>query len=322
MLPGNFKGASFLLRGLKVAASLGSGLDRVNGPVLVTGAGGRLGGRLAALLSPRFRVVGGVRTALPPSSVATHAMDAADGPSIEAALEATRAQAVVHCAALADADACERDPDAAYRSNVSACEALARACATRGVRLIAVSTDQVFSGERPFWREQDDARPASVYGRTKREGEQAIVALCPQAAIVRVALLAGAVHGRHPSASESIAWALHERRPLKLFTDQYRTPIDPESVAQAVAVLLQGRASGLFHLGGPERLSRYELGVRVAGLLGFDPRAIQAVRQADLAFDAPRAADASLDSSRARSVLGWEPRPLDDAIRAGRVGAD
>ena len=299
-----------------------AGQAPTRGPVLVTGAGGKLGGRLAVLLSPRYRVVGGVRQAAPPAGIPTQPLDVTNPRSIEAALDSTRARAVVHCAALADVDACERDPDAAQRANVGACEALARACAARDVRLVAVSTDQVFSGERPFWRESDEARPASVYGRTKREGEQAALALCPGAAVVRVALLIGAMHGRQPSASESVAWALREGRPLRLFTDQYRTPIDPESVASAVASLLHRHAGGLFHLGGPERLSRYELGMRVAALFGLASRAIQPVRQAELAGSAPRAADASLDSSLARNTLGWEPRGLDDAARAGRVGAD
>jgi dTDP-4-dehydrorhamnose reductase len=78
----------------------------------------------------------------------------------------------------------------------------------------------------------------------------------------------------------------------------------------------------VFHLGGPERLSRHELGLRVAAVLGLDPSPIQAVRQSELAFDAPRAADASLDSSHARDTLGWEPRPLDEAIRSGRFDRD
>jgi dTDP-4-dehydrorhamnose reductase len=142
--------------------------------------------------------------------------------------------AVVHCAALADADACERDPEAARRQNVSACESLARTCAARGLRLIAISTDLVFSGERPFWLETDDTRPASAYGRTKREGEQAVLALCPGAAVGRVALVSGRAHGA-PSSTESIAWALRAGRPLRLFTDQYRTPVGSESIANAVA---------------------------------------------------------------------------------------
>lgn len=290
--------------------------------MLVTGAGGRLGGRLAALLGSRFRTVAGVHRAPAPRGVPVHPLDLLDEGSVEAALDATGARAVVHCAALADADACERDPDAARRLNVTACETLARACQARRVGLVAVSTDQVLSGERPLSREADVARPLSVYGRTKREGEDAVLALCQGAAVVRVALLGGRVHGPHPSGTEAIAWALRDGRRLRLFTDQHRTPIDPESVAHAIAALLRRQAGGLFHLGGPERISRHELGLRVAAVLGLDPRPIEAVRQADLAFDAPRAADASLDSSHARDVLGWEPRPLDEAIRSGRSEPD
>lgn len=298
------------------AAPLGA-----TGPLLVTGAGGRLGGRLAVLLASRFRTVAGVRRTPAPSGIATHPLELLDPRSVEAALEATGARAVVHCAALADADACERDRNAAYRLNVTASEVLARACAARDVRLVAVSTDLVFSGERPFWREEDEARPEMVYGRTKRAGELAILELGARAAVVRVALLGGRAHGP-PSCSESIAWALREGRPLRLFTDQHRTPVDPESVASAVAALLRREAGGVFHLGGPERLSRYELGLRVASLLGLDPRPLEPVRQSDLAFDAPRPADTSLDSSRARATLGWEPRPIDEAIRSGRLRPD
>jgi dTDP-4-dehydrorhamnose reductase len=290
--------------------------------VLVTGAGGRLGGRLAVLLGSRFRVVAGVHRAPTPRTVPTQALDLSDARSVADALAATGARAVVHCAALADADACERDPDAARRLNVTASETLARACEAQGAVLVAVSTDQVLSGERPFWSETDPARPLSVYGRTKLDGEQAVLGLCRSSAIVRVALLSGRVHGAHPSCTEAVAWALRAGRPLRLFTDQLRTPVDPESVAHAIAALLHRQARGVFHLGGPERLSRHELGVRVAAVLRLDPRPIQAVKQADLAFDAPRAADASLNSSHARDVLGWEARPLDEAIRSGRSGPD
>jgi hypothetical protein len=111
----------------------------------------------------------------------------------------------------------------------------------------------------------------------------------------------GRTHGPHPSATEAIAWALAEARPLRLFTDQYRTPVDPESVADALTALLSGGPGGLYHLGGPERLSRFELGLRVAAVLGLDPRRHRAGPPGGPAFDAPRPADVSLDvAPRAR----------------------
>ncbi|MET0555622.1 MAG: SDR family oxidoreductase [Vicinamibacteria bacterium] len=286
--------------------------------VLVTGAGGRLGGRLAELLAPRFRVTAGIRASAAPGGLPAIALDASDAGSVAAALAATRCTSVVHCAAMADADACERDPDAAARLNEGACRTLADACATRGVRLVALSTDLVLSGERPYWSEDDPALPASVYGRTKLAGERAVLEAAETFAVVRVALVAGRTHGPHPSATEAIAWALDEGRPLRLFTDQYRTPVDPESVADALTALVAGGPGGLYHLGGPERLSRFELGQRVAGVLGLDPRRIEPVRQADHPSGAPRPADVSLDARRARDRLGWRPRDVDDAIRAGR----
>jgi dTDP-4-dehydrorhamnose reductase len=176
------------------------------------------------------------------------------------------------------------------------------------------------------WREglieiQDEGSQLIV-AAARAEPGMTVLDLCAGAAVVRVALLIGAVHGRQSSASEAVAWGLGQRKTLRLFTDQYRTPIDPESVGQAIAALLHRHATGTFHLGGPERISRYEMGLRTAALLGVRPTGIEAVRQADVTFDAPRALDASMDSSRARTLLGWEPRGVDDAIRSGRPTAD
>lgn len=290
--------------------------------MLVTGAGGRLGGRLAELLSPRLRVTAGVRTAAAPAGLPAVTLDVTDPASVGAALDVSRCAGVVHCAALADADACERDPERARRLNEHASRVVAAACRARGIRLIALSTDLVLPGDRPYSCEDDAVAPGSVYGRTKRAGEEAVLETDPSFAVVRVALVSGRTHGPLPSASESIAWALAEGRALRLFTDQYRTPVDPESVADAVAALAAGGPGGLYHLGGPERLSRFELGLRVAALLGLDPRRIEPARQADLAFDAPRPADVSLDARRARDRLGWLPRPVDEAIRSGRPRRD
>jgi dTDP-4-dehydrorhamnose reductase len=87
-------------------------------------------------------------------------------------------------------------------------------------------------------------------------------------------------------------------------------------VADAVPGLSGG--TGRFHLGGPERLSRHALGLRVARVLGLPVAGITACLQSDHAGPDPRAADVSLDSTRARRELGWEPRPIDEAIRESR----
>jgi dTDP-4-dehydrorhamnose reductase len=286
--------------------------------LLITGASGLLGARLAQLLSERQDVMAGHHRAAPPRGLVSVRLDVESAISVEAALESARPDAVLHAAALARTDDCERDPEQARRVNVGGCEYVARACAVRGIRLVALSTDLVFSGDHRDVAETHEAAPLMAYGRTKLEGEEAVLATHPGSAVARVALVMGRGFGPRGSASETIAWALRAGRRPALFTDEYRSPVDAASLAAPLEALLTGAHRGLFHLGGPERISRYELGRRVAQVLGRSAEAIDAVRQSDRPSAARRPADVSLDSGRARRELGYQPRPLEEAIRDDR----
>jgi dTDP-4-dehydrorhamnose reductase len=286
--------------------------------ILVTGAGGLLGGRLASLFSAQHSVTTARHVAPGPSGLPSVALDLLEPSSIAAALDTARPEAVLHCAALADADRCEREPALAAALNERACAALGRECQAR---LVALSTDLVFDGRRSPVSEDDAPAPLLLYARTKLAGEEAVLAEARGSAVVRVALIVGRGFGPRGSASESIAWALRAGRPLRLFTDQYRTPVDPDSIAAATLALCAGSGTGRYHLGGPERVSRYELGLRTAAVLGLPTTALTPITQAD-APGAPRPADVSFDSSRAQRELAYRPRPLAEAIRDGRPQPD
>ena len=290
--------------------------------VLVTGAGGLLGGRLAGLLHARgLEVIAAHRLTQPPPGPRLVLAELTDEAALARLLDAERPDAVVHAAVLGRADECEARPEDAERVNARLPGTVARLCRERACRLVALSTDLVFAGDRPFVSELDAPGPRSVYGRTKLAGEEAVLRENPDAAVARVALVLGRGHGTRHTSTESVYRALAEGRPLRLFTDEYRTPVDPESVAEAVARLLAGGCSGRFHLGGPERLSRHDLGLRVARAFGLPESAVIAGRQSDHAGPDQRPADVSLDSTRARLELGWEPRPIDAAIRESRTGS-
>lgn len=291
--------------------------------VLVTGAGGLLGGRLAALLAGRgLTVIAARRRAPAPLGLAELAVDLVEPGVLERTLLDARPEAVVHAAVMGRAGDCEARPAEAEAVNARLPGLLARRCRAHGIRLIALSTDLVFAGDRAEAGEGDPPGPLSVYGRTKLAGENAVLSADPSAAVARVALIVGRGHGRRATASESVAWALAAGRTLRLYADEYRTPVDPQSVASAIALLLAKGGAGRFHLGGPERLSRYELGLRTARLCGLTSDRLQEGRQADHSGPDRRPADVSLDSARAHRELGWEPLPLDEALRGGRLGPD
>jgi dTDP-4-dehydrorhamnose reductase len=286
--------------------------------VLITGASGLLGGRLAECLSSRFDVVAGCHRAPPPTGLETCHVDLRSTTELSAAIDRVAPDAIVHCAALADAERCQHALAEAEALNVVASHEIAKLSQRAGIRLRTLSTDLVFDGTTAPYREDAPAQPLLTYGQTKLRGEQRILAESPSAAIARVALVVGRGFGPRGTASEAIAWRLAAGQPLRLYHDQYRTPVDADSVADAVARLLVGGQAGRFHLGGHERVSRFELGQRVACVLGLRSDTIERVRQTDMAMAAQRPADVSLDSSRAQRELGWVSRSLDEAIRAGR----
>jgi dTDP-4-dehydrorhamnose reductase len=287
--------------------------------ILVTGAGGLLGGRLASLLAARgAEVVAAWRQVPPPPGLRSIVVELTDRAALEGVLDAEKPDAVVHAAVVSRAAECERQPALADAVNRRLPGHLAAACRTRAVRLVGLSTDLVFGGHRAFSDEETPPDPTSVYGRTKLAGEEALLAANPAAAVARVALVLGRGHGPRPTASEAVAWALGRGQTVRLYEDEYRTPVDAVSVSDALLRLLEGTARGRFHLGGPERLSRLALGRRLATVLDLPTEGIEPGRQADHGGPDPRPPDTSLDSTRARLELGWTPRPLDVALAESR----
>ncbi len=290
--------------------------------VLLTGGAGLVGGRIGTLLAGReFEVRAGRHLATPPASLDAVPIDLLSAASVERALLETRAEAVLHSATLGGAEECERRPDEASALNVTAAGRLAALCRSAGVRLVALSTDQVLAGDRAWAAETEPARPLMVYGRTKRDGEEAVLAAFPEAAVARLPLMIGRGYGPRGTGTETILWALRAGRSVRLYEDEFRTPLDPESAATPLAALLRGKAAGIFHLGGPERISRFELGRRVAEAFGLSEALLEAVPRSTHTGP-PRPVDASLDSTRARTELGFEPRPLRESIAESRPQPD
>ncbi|MGB3136834.1 MAG: NAD(P)-dependent oxidoreductase [Nodosilinea sp.] len=291
--------------------------------LLVTGASGFLGWHLCQAAQPTWQVEGIYHRHPPPlPGVALHAVDLTNLNTLMPWLKALNPDAVIHTAALSQPNRCEQAPDLSYALNVDVTRALARFCSrsdaecgtSRPIPFAFTSTDQVFDGQAGPYSETSVPSPINVYGRHKVEAEALIRALHPAAVICRLPLLYGPPGPTAGCFLQGFVRTLRAGQPLCLFTDEIRTPAYVEDVAAGLLLALK-KATGLLHLGGPDRLSRYDFGLCMAVVFGLDKTLILPSKQADVAMPAARPADVSSNSQRA-FALGYRPRGVLEGLRA------
>ncbi|HET7825549.1 MAG TPA: SDR family oxidoreductase [Anaeromyxobacter sp.] len=284
--------------------------------IAITGANGLLGGAAVALLAGRHEVLGVGRgpCRLAPGACAWADADLGDGRSVEASLLAFRAEAVLHAGALTDVDGCEREPELAWRVNVGGTEQVARACRALSARLVAVSTDYVFDGDRGDYAEDDVPNPRGAYARTKRCGEEAALLLAPDAAVARVAVVYSGRPGAKSTFATQVVEKLGRGEPVKAFSDQVVSPTLAENAAaMTLELLLEHDHRGVLHTAGATALGRVDFAERVARRFGLRGQIVP-VRTADVKLPAPRPLRSSLRVDRAAALLRAKPLAIDDAL--------
>ena len=278
--------------------------------ILLTGASGQLGGYLLReIAKDGAPVVAWSRSRSGPLfGVELQPVDLTATDKVAEAFRRAAPTTVIHAGAMTGVGECRRDPERAHRVNTHGTAFLADLAEQAGARFLFVSTDLVFDGEKGCYREEDKPAPLSIYGRTKLAAEAAVLAV-PRGIVLRVSLLFGpSIVGRSYFFDEQVA-ALRLGRPLNLFRDEWRTPLSLATAARAVLATVRSDIVGLLHLGGPERISRLEMGRRLATYLGVDPSVIAAVPRSSAPATEPRPRDTSLDSSRWRELFPKEPWP-------------
>lgn len=286
--------------------------------VLLTGAGGFLGGYVDRVLRARgFRVWS--TAAEPARRIHLNLADPGDAATLVAAVQP---DAIVHTAAISDVATCEADAGATERINVEAVAELAAAADSGGAWFVFFSTDQVHDGEHAPYGDDADPAPLHAYGHSKAAAEGAVREVGDRCTILRIALAYGNSPSGRRSASEMVLQASRRGGPVGLFTDEVRTPIWAADIAEAVARVLERETAGTFNLGGTDALTRHRFGELVCDAYALDPATIRAVRAADLDLSPPRPRDLRLDSSRLWRALDFQPRATADALTALATGAD
>jgi dTDP-4-dehydrorhamnose reductase len=283
--------------------------------LLITGASGFLGEPLCRIAQSQWQVKGVYhRHPINTDDRNFQALDLTDTPAITDWFQAHRPNAVIHTAALSKPNQCEQDPVLSYAINVIASETLATLCQDYSIPFLFTSTDQVFDGQAAPYDESSLPNPINVYGRHKWIAEQRIREIYPAATICRLPLLYGPPGSYSTCFVQDFLAQIEKGQPLPLFKDEYRTPAYVDDVAAGLLLAL-GHPGTLLHLGGLERLSRYQFGVKMAAMFGFDAHLIKSCRQAEVTMAAPRPADVSVNSQRAMD-LGYSPRGIDDGLKS------
>jgi dTDP-4-dehydrorhamnose reductase len=270
--------------------------------ILVTGASGHLGSRVAArAIAAGWHVTGTFHSGqLPLAGVDWRRLDLRDRAAVDSLLTELAPDVVVHAAAGRD-----RDDWAVIADGTGA---VAAAAAAVGARLVHVSSDAVLSGANPPYDEAALPDPVTRYGAAKAAAETAVRAAAPAAAIVRVSLILGDGDSKH----ERLVHALHAGTDGVLFTDRYRMPSHAADLAAALVELADTDHAGVLNLVGPDRVSYHELGCLIAARDGLDPARLPAARAQDRGV--PLSADTRLDTTLATGLLATRVRGVRELL--------
>ena len=274
--------------------------------LLITGAAGFLGWNLCKTGRQFYEVTGIVHEhQVSLEDVSTVMCDLKDFSALNKTFATINPDLVIHAAAASDPNFCQQHPCESEPINVNVPAALAKLCAQREIPYVFTSTDLVFDGTSPPYNELSAVNPLSIYAQQKVRAEIEILKNYNKAVICRMPLM----FGDTPEGSKRFLQIWVEQllagKPLTLFTDEFRTPVSGSDASKGL-LLASEKAAGTIHLGGQERISRYEFGLILAELMGIPKELIKPCKQSDVKMAAPRPKDVSLDSSMALA-LGYNP---------------
>ncbi|PHJ56015.1 dTDP-4-dehydrorhamnose reductase [Nostoc linckia z18] len=281
--------------------------------LLITGASGFLGWHLCQLAKQEWEIYG---TCLSHSieipGVKIFKVNLTDFQELQQIFKTIKPAAVIHTAAHSQPNFCQIHPEESHTINVTASCNIAGLCADNSIPCAFTSTDLVFDGLNPPYHETDSICPVNIYGEQKAIAEAGMLERYPMTAVCRMPLMFG---GKTPTAKSFIQpfiETLKDGKELNLFIDEFRTPVSGKTAAKGLLLALE-KVNGIIHLGGKERLSRYDFGLLLAEVFQLSISGIKACRQQDVKMAAPRPTDVSLDSSQA-FALGYLPLSIKEEL--------
>ena len=240
-------------------------------------------------------------------------IDVRDKNVLKETIMKSQPEVIINLAAMTNVDKCESDKQTCWDVNVTLVENLARLARIVDARMVHVSTDYVFDGQKGPYAETAVPHPISYYGKSKLAGENACIVGSMQAAVVRT----NVVYGPFVERPDFVRWvidALESRTPIRVVNDQYSNPTYVDDISESILRIIQKRRYGIYHVGGADYCSRYEFALRIAGFFRADPSNISPVTTAELKQPARRPLKGGLITLKAETDLGMKMRGIESGL--------
>ncbi|WP_104901168.1 SDR family oxidoreductase [Nostoc sp. 'Peltigera membranacea cyanobiont' N6] len=277
--------------------------------LLITGASGFLGWHLCQLAKQEWEIYGTYLShPLEIPGIKMLKVNLTDFRELQRIFSDVKPTAVIHTAAHSQPNFCQTHPEESHAINVTASCNIAGLCADNSIPCAFTSTDLVFDGLNAPYRESDSVCPVNLYGEQKAIAEAGMLERYPMTAVCRMPLMFGAATPTAKSFIQPFIQTLKAEKELNLFIDEFRTPVSGKTAAQGLLLALE-KVNGIIHLGGKERISRYDFGKILVEVFQLPATKLKSCRQQDVEMAAARPADVSLNSSKA-FALGYEPLSL------------
>lgn len=277
--------------------------------ILVTGAAGRLGGKLVEILSQQGHDVTGA------DIVGNHVehLDISDFQATRGFIVGLRPDVVIHPAAWTDVDGCAREPEKAIAINGFGTQHVALGAAAVSASVVCVSSNEVFDGRatRPY-REYDVTNPINPYGYSKWVGEQAALRVNPRHYIVRTSWLFA--HGGKNFIHALLNLA-QEGKPLRVVTNEVANPTYNDDLADAIAHLIETERYGIYHLVNEGTCSRYQFARYFLDKAGFQGVPVEPITTYQWPRPSKPPTYAGLENMAGRHI-GISLRPWQEAVDA------
>ena len=223
---------------------------------------------------------------------------------------------IIHGAALTQVDHCELNKEEAYNVNVKAVQYLLELFEPQKTPILYVSTDFVFDGEKGNYEEEDTTGPVNWYGQTKVDAENLVRKYAGPWSIARTCLVYGQV--RYGTRANIISWVkenLENDRPIKVVSDQWRTPTFVLDLVAGIQLMIDKKAEGIFHISGEEGMTPFDMALQTAAYFGLKNDLIEKVNASVFTQPGKRPPQTGFNINKAKKELGFQPVPFSMGLK-------